>query len=194
MRSGRLWIAAWLLLGCDRPEDAELRALRVELGARTAQVEALQAELEARNAELAQAREESRRCQSAPPSPEPAAGEPPAGPSLNPSCAEGRCVVARRELEALVDDRPALFRLARVVPAMKDGAMIGLKLFALRPGSPLALLGFQDGDTVRSLAGVEINSIEALTGAYYEVVRKQDRWTIQAVRDGEPFEVTVELQ
>jgi hypothetical protein len=195
MRRGRVWIAGWLLLGCDRPEDVELRELRRELTTRAAQVEALQAELEARNAELAQARAESRRCQSEPPPPPPEGAdgaEPPPGPSaLNPSCSEGRCVVGRRELEALVRDTPTLTRLARVVPATQDGAVIGIKLFAIRPGTPLALLGFQNGDMVRSLAGIEIDSLAALSRAS-EVVLEQERWTIAAVREGEPFELTIE--
>lgn len=49
---------------------------------------------------------------------------------------------------------------ARVVPAMKNGKAEGIKLYAIRPTSPFAKLGLTNGDTLQSINGFELNSME----------------------------------
>jgi hypothetical protein len=44
----------------------------------------------------------------------------------------------------------------RVVPAMNRGQAIGYKLYAIRPHSPLAAVGFQNGDVIKSINGISL--------------------------------------
>jgi type II secretory pathway component PulC len=62
--------------------------------------------------------------------------------------------VRRADLERTV----ALAASARIVPAFRDGAPIGVKLYAIRPDSALALLGLQNGDTLIALNDVPASS------------------------------------
>ncbi len=67
-----------------------------------------------------------------------------------------RCAIDRAKLTAMLDtatrerDR---FR-ARWIPTLRDGKPVGLKVYAIRPGSPHARLGVKNGDTVVQIDGV----------------------------------------
>ncbi len=56
---------------------------------------------------------------------------------------------------------------ARVVP-LTSGPERGLKLFGIRPKSPLAILGLQNGDLVQSINGKPIADLDALFDLYDE--------------------------
>ena len=190
-------MALVILSGCDQVGRGEVEALRAEL---TSQAEALatqQTRIAALEAKLAEGH-----------GPDAAVREWPRSdvkaevvttevltpaPVVTPKCVANHCVVQRAEVEALLASPPALTRLARVVPAVEDGATIGIKLFAIRPESPLALIGLQNGDLVRSLGGVEIDGIEAVMRAY-TVLLGLERWVIAGSRRGERFEITLELR
>ena len=49
-------------------------------------------------------------------------------------------------------DREVLFEGARLVPSLRDGAMQGFKVYAIRPGSLPDVLGFRSGDTFHRVA------------------------------------------
>ncbi|MDI3291713.1 hypothetical protein [Polyangium sp. 15x6] len=61
--------------------------------------------------------------------------------------------------DLLKEDQVGMIRSARFVPTQKDGKIVGVKLFGIRPSSVLATLGLQNGDVVIELGG------HALTGA-----------------------------
>ncbi len=44
----------------------------------------------------------------------------------------------------------------RIVPAMNRGQVIGYKLYAIRPHSLLAAVGFQNGDVIKSINGIAL--------------------------------------
>lgn len=58
-------------------------------------------------------------------------------------------------------------RGARVVPAMKDGKLDGFQLYAIRPASPRAALGLENGDTA-----VAVNDVPLIMGG-----RAAETWT-----------------
>lgn len=193
-----------LLGGCDPAKERELAAVRAELAATSALVKEQGQRIESLTSELAKARADRVLCEidrsrpggagDAPPAPTtdaPPAGE--ATPTLSPTCAEGTCVVKRSELEAFMAAPEAMARLARVLPAMEDGKAVGFKLFAIRSESPLALLGFKNGDLVRTVAGQAVGDMEALLRAYSQL-RTLDRWTVTGTRKSGPFEVTIAVQ
>jgi S1-C subfamily serine protease len=79
----------------------------------------------------------------------------------------------------------------RVVPAVKDGKTIGFKLFALRVGSPLASLGFQNGDTVLSINGISIGTPDQALEAYTKL-KAANHFTVQIQRRAE--EITLDIK
>lgn len=73
-------------------------------------------------------------------------------------CVVGSCVTTR------IQESPDwLWTNARLVPNFHDGQTQGVRLFAVRAGSLLAKLGIENGDTLLSIDGVKLTSIESLT-------------------------------
>jgi hypothetical protein len=62
--------------------------------------------------------------------------------------------VPRSLVDAVISDPTKLAKGARVVPAMKNGVPDGFKLYAIRPSSVVSALGFTNGDTVQTIAGL----------------------------------------
>ncbi|GEN10785.1 general secretion pathway protein C [Myxococcus fulvus] len=58
---------------------------------------------------------------------------------------------------------------ARFVPSFKDGKAVGFKLFAVRPGSIYAKLGFQERDVVQSINGITLETPEKALEAYAQL-------------------------
>jgi hypothetical protein len=57
--------------------------------------------------------------------------------------------IRRTELDRLIAADPT--GQARLVPSFRDGAPVGMKIYAIRPGSLFAALGFRAGDLVTSI-------------------------------------------
>jgi type II secretion system protein C len=62
--------------------------------------------------------------------------------------------------EADVRNPATLFSQARILPKYEDGAMVGVQLNAIKPGSLFEKAGFQNGDVIRELNGIKIDSPE----------------------------------
>ena len=83
-----------------------------------------------------------------------------------------------------------LMRSARLVPAMREGKAQGLKLYAIRPNTFLALLGLQNGDTVKSVNGRDLtNGEEAMN--LFKVLEREKKFTVAIERRGEPKTLTI---
>jgi general secretion pathway protein C len=76
--------------------------------------------------------------------------------------------------QTLFDNPSAIARGARVVPAMKDGKPLGFKIYAIRPDSLYAKLGLTNGDTIVSLAGQSIDSMDKALEVYAKLRDIQD--------------------
>ena len=91
--------------------------------------------------------------------------------------------------KALVDKviaNPMAFtKGARVVPAMKNGKPEGIKLYAIRPTSPYAKLGLTNGDTLQSINGFELNSVEKGLEIYGKL-REATSLEVEVLRRGKP--------
>lgn len=62
-----------------------------------------------------------------------------------------RIVVATKDLDAALENLPLLLSQARAVPYFKEGKAIGLRLFAIRPGSLYEKIGLLNGDILRAV-------------------------------------------
>jgi general secretion pathway protein C len=81
---------------------------------------------------------------------------------------------------------------ARIVPAVHHGAFSGVKLYAIRPGSPLATIGLQNGDTVHAINDVPVTSADAAL-ALYQRRRALDHVDLDLERRGERMRILVML-
>jgi general secretion pathway protein C len=93
--------------------------------------------------------------------------------------------------QALADPR-SLMSSIRVVPEMKGGAIVGLRLFGIRPGSLLATLGLQSGDRLESINGFDVASPEKALEAYARL-RTAERLNVRLSRSGKLVELTLNI-
>jgi len=80
--------------------------------------------------------------------------------------------------------------LARTVTAVPDKD--GVRIVALRPGSPLARLGLQRGDLVRAVNGCELAGLDAAL-ACYQRLRNVRYVSVSLLRAGAPVTLDVAL-
>lgn len=104
-------------------------------------------------------------------------------------CAGNMCKLKHGVLDRILDDMTLIQTSGRIVPAMKDGKPIGLKLFAIRPASLFARLQFRNGDLVRSVGGHDITSPATALEAYSKL-RTMTKIPVVLERTGKPLVLT----
>jgi hypothetical protein len=77
--------------------------------------------------------------------------------------------IERSMIDTLLSDPSQMARAARIVPAIKNGQSDGFKLYAIRPTSPIAALGFQNGDTVHAINGLDVSTPDKALEAYTQL-------------------------
>lgn len=100
--------------------------------------------------------------------------------------------VERALVESTLADPSALMRSVRVVPDKQDGAIVGLKLLGIRPGSLLGTVGLQNGDRLEAINGFSMNSPEKALQAYAQL-RTAQRLNVLLKRRGQPVELTLNI-
>jgi general secretion pathway protein C len=105
-------------------------------------------------------------------------------------------VTAERHVErALMEhvvSNPVSLRAIRVVPEQRDGQIIGLRLFGIRPGSLLSSLGVQNGDRLETINGFSLASPEQALTAYARL-RTAPRLRVQLSRAGKPVQLDLNI-
>lgn len=91
-------------------------------------------------------------------------------------------------VDKVIANPMAFTKGARVVPAMKNGKPEGIKLYAIRPTSPYAKLGFTNGDTLMSINGFELNSMEKGLEIYGKL-REATSLQVDIQRRGKPMTI-----
>ena len=74
--------------------------------------------------------------------------------------------VPRDELARVLSNLNTLATKARVLPAFRNGQSIGFKLFSIRPDSLYTRIGLRNGDVIRRINGLDLNSPEKALEAY----------------------------
>ncbi len=93
---------------------------------------------------------------------------------------ENHFVLDAEEVQKATEDMGQLLTQARIVPYVKNGETVGYKVFAVRPGSIFDKIGLKNGDVIKMVNGMKIQSPqEAL-----ELFRQ--------LRDESEFEITIE--
>ena len=73
--------------------------------------------------------------------------------------------------------------LGKIVPEVRESRMVGFRFFAIRPGSLLAQLGFQNGDLIREVDGIVPASPEVGL-ELYERFKTRRKLTVSVERKG----------
>jgi hypothetical protein len=117
-------------------------------------------------------------------------GEAPLLPATSGGCAVDPARFVAKDDTVEVDtstmdafDPSCLMQSARVVPSIKDGKAAGLRLFGIRPGTVFALVGFKNGDTVRSINGRALDAPDAALEAY-TTLKDQRKFDVAIERAG----------
>jgi hypothetical protein len=108
-------------------------------------------------------------------------------------CKANQCEVARELMDKQLDDVASLSAQARLVPSMRDGKPNGFKMYAIRRNSFFGLLGFQNGDTIRTINDHDLST----PGSALEVVtklRETKHFVISGERRGAPFTIDITIK
>jgi hypothetical protein len=92
--------------------------------------------------------------------------------------------ITRAALDAFLENQAVMTRQARIIPHQEDGRVVGLKLYGIRRTSVFGTLGLQNGDTVRSINGMDLSNPEAALEAY-SALRGTDALDVSITRRGE---------
>lgn len=98
----------------------------------------------------------------------------------------------RKTAEHIFGNPMATMKGARVVPAIKNGQPDGVKLYAIRPSSVFARLGFNNGDTIEQINGTAITTPDKALELYTKL-QKADVVTVDITRRGNPMQLTITI-
>lgn len=122
------------------------------------------------------------------------AASPTPGVAATPGAGEApAAILTQTELRNILDN-PGQFagNGFRMKPVMRDGEIVGMRVTMRDASHPLARLGVQDGDIVRSLNGTALNGPEALS-SIYRVLRNTSNLNFDVERNGTPQSVNISL-
>ncbi len=101
-----------------------------------------------------------------------------------------RSTVVRSAVDQWLAKPDELARSARIVPSFHRPS--GFKLYAIRPDSPLAIVGVHNGDILHRINGFELTSPDQAL-ALYTRLRSTDHLTLDLTRAGCPLTITLSI-
>ncbi|MFN0253433.1 MAG: type II secretion system protein GspC [Kofleriaceae bacterium] len=96
-------------------------------------------------------------------------------------------------VDKIVANPMAVSKGVRVVPSVKDGAPNGFKLYAIRPSSLYAKLGFENGDTLLGINGMSLDSADKALEVYTKV-REAKTIDVSILRRGKPVTLSIKIK
>jgi len=142
----------------------------------------------------------------APPTPAaaPAAPEPPkptgGPPALDPAIAakihkvsDTEYNIDRSVVDQILENQAELMKSARIVPEQKDGKVVGVRMFGIRPDTLLGTLGLQNGDRLETLNGFNMASPEKALEAYARL-RTASSLNVSVNRRGAPVTISLHIK
>jgi general secretion pathway protein C len=108
--------------------------------------------------------------------------------------AENRFSVNREDVAEAARNPANLFSQARILPRYEAGAMVGVQVNAIQPGSLLEEIGLQNGDTISEVNGVRIASTEDSTSVLRELSEATQFTVVVTGNDGQQRTLTYQLE
>lgn len=100
--------------------------------------------------------------------------------------------LSRSRVEEVLKDPMSALRSVRVVPEVKDGEPVGLRLYGIRPSSLLGSIGVRNGDRLETINGFDMANPEKALQAYARL-RNVERLDVHLVRSGKPVDLTLRI-
>lgn len=94
----------------------------------------------------------------------------------------GAFVLRREALEGMLLPT-GLARSVRIVPARREGRVVGVRVLGVRPGDELSRLGIRGGDVILRVGGFDIATPDRCLEAYARL-RASDELRVEILRDG----------
>lgn len=101
--------------------------------------------------------------------------------------------VDRAVVDNILEHQAELMKQARIVPEQKDGKVVGIRLFGIRPDTLLGKLGLQNGDRLEAINGFEMASPEKALEAYAKL-RTAESLNVKVTRRGQPVSIDFKIQ
>jgi general secretion pathway protein C len=101
--------------------------------------------------------------------------------------------IDRSLVDKVLANPMAVAKGARVMPSSKNGEPNGFKLYAVRPSSVYAKLGFANGDTLHAINGMELNSMDKAMEVYSKV-RDASSLQVNVTRRGKPVTLSYTIR
>ncbi len=101
--------------------------------------------------------------------------------------------VDRGVVDKILENQAELMRSARIVPEQKDGKVVGIRLFGIRPDTLLGTLGMQNGDRLESINGFDMGSPEKALEAYARL-RSADNLNVKLNRRGKSMNIDYRIK
>jgi hypothetical protein len=102
-------------------------------------------------------------------------------------------ILTRKGLEAVLGNISALSRSMRIAPEVKNGKPNGFRVSSIKPGSLLALVGFQNGDSIQAVNGNEISTPEKALETYTKL-RSTGLVRASILREGKPVTIEIKIE
>ena len=96
--------------------------------------------------------------------------------------------IDRSVVDKILENQAELMKSARIVPETKDGKVLGIRLFGIRPETLLGTLGLQNGDRLESINGFNMGSPEKALEAYARL-RTASQLDVTVNRRGTPVSI-----
>jgi hypothetical protein len=100
--------------------------------------------------------------------------------------------VDRSAVNSIFERAFELTRDTRIVPEVKDGSTIGIRVFGVHPDSLLAALGLENGDRIERVNGAPISTMEAALSVYTKL-QSAERVAVDLNRAGRPFRIDIRV-
>jgi general secretion pathway protein C len=100
--------------------------------------------------------------------------------------------VDRSVVDTTLEDPSSIMRSVRVVPEKKDGVVVGLRLFGIKPNTLLGSLGLKNGDRLESVNGFSVAIPEQALQAYARL-RSAQRLNVRLNRSGQTVDITIDI-
>jgi len=132
----------------------------------------------------------------APEPPKPMGGPPALDPSIASKIqkvSDTEFNIDRSVVDKILENQAELMKSARIVPEQKDGKVLGIRLFGIRPDTLLGTLGIQNGDRLESINGFNMGSPEKALEAYARL-RTASSLNVKVSRKGAPVSIDYKIQ
>lgn len=101
--------------------------------------------------------------------------------------------IDRSAVDKILENQGELMKSARIVPEQKDGKVVGIRMFGIRPETLLGQMGFQNGDRLEQINGFDMGSPEKALEAYARL-RTAENLSVKLNRRGKATNVEYRIK